>query len=423
MANKTDHMSVPDINQSEYTYKNYVKDSLFFQLLYADDFYLSEETFLNAGFCPFNNAIIIKVISFESNKNYNRIFELSKIFQSLFSEFSVYSLIEVPNKILFMISTKSADGNIFFKNIIDLLYNNMENSLNSGETPLTIAISKPLTSLNEVNSIIKASAHILKTTDGVSPNEIRYFNEFEASMPFGPSYDIYNLKQILSNLLDSNDGKKSIDTFIDTYRPKNIEFNKNSLKFFCFSTIASLQFLLTEQNIKLNNKFDNLDVLWAKLESFETDENIFEWLKETLLTYYEQTLRLKRKDKNDIVSRIQSYIDENYQTITSVEQVASVLFISCGYAKNIFKKHTGQTIYDYLIETRIDRAKKLLRGSSIKVYEVSELVGYVSKAHFTDVFKKKTGMTPKEYQLKASQDKKKWANKSEVLRNLYNLQN
>jgi len=86
----------------------------------------------------------------------------------------------------------------------------------------------------------------------------------------------------------------------------------------------------------------------------------------------------------------------------------------------MFKKHTGQTIYDYLVETRIARAKKLLSSTSIKVYEVSELVGYMSKAHFTEVFKKKTGMTPKEYQLKASQEKKRWYNKIEISKAFYN---
>jgi len=380
---------------------------------------ITEELFLSSGFNNFKTAIVVKYILFNRSNDFTTLFTLRKQLHSLFPSYAVYSIVEIPDKILLLITTDKAGADVFFSEILASLYEHLEYITKSFDISATMGISKSLSTLSEVNAAIKSTAAILKSRTRVSPGEIRYFSEFDESVPFGPSYDIYNLKQVLSNLLDSNDGKKAVTAFLEKYSPKNAEFNRTALKFFCFSTIASLQFLITEQNIKINNQFENLDILWTKLNNFETAEETFAWLKDTLITYFEQTLRSKRKDKNDIVSRIKSYINENYQTITSVEQIASVLFISCGYAKNMFKKHTGQTIYDYLVETRITRAKKLLNSSSIKVYEVSELVGYVSKAHFTEVFKKKTGMTPKEYQLKASQENKRWDNKIELSRAYY----
>lgn len=411
-----------EVNVSELLlHEQTVKESLFHQLLYSDDFVLTDEIFYNTGFSSFKNAIVVKYILLENSNNYIGICSVRKKLHSLFPKVCVDSVVVVPNKILLLITTDKQETEVFFSEVLSTLYKHLDSMMTLHKLSVTMAISKPLFTVEEINSLIKSSAAVLNSAKNVFPGEIRYFNEFEESIPQGPSYDIYNLKQILSNIMDSNDGKKAVDAFIEKYQPKNVDFNKNSIKFFCFSTIASLQFLLTEQNIKINNHFENLDILWTKLDSFETVESTFAWLKDTLILYYEQTLRLKRKDKNDIVSRIKSYIDENYQSITSVEQIASVLFISCGYAKNMFKKHTGQTIYDYLVETRIEHAKKFLTSSSIKVYEVSELVGYISKAHFTDVFKKKTGMTPKEYQLKASQDKKRWANKAELFKTFYNV--
>ena len=60
-------------------------------------------------------------------------------------------------------------------------------------------------------------------------------------------------------------------------------------------------------------------------------------------------------------------------------------------------KYTGKTISDYVIEKRMEEAKKLLSDPYVKVYEVAEKVGYKSKAHFSEIFKKSTGMTPKEF--------------------------
>ena len=54
---------------------------------------------------------------------------------------------------------------------------------------------------------------------------------------------------------------------------------------------------------------------------------------------------------------------------------------------------------DYLVDVRIQKAKEfLMQLGKYKVYEVSEMVGYVDYAYFTKIFKKKTGVSPKKYQ-------------------------
>lgn len=66
----------------------------------------------------------------------------------------------------------------------------------------------------------------------------------------------------------------------------------------------------------------------------------------------------------------------------------------------MFKAKTGFTIYDYLLNYRMEVAKKLLSNLRYKAYEVAELVGYSNNAYFSTAFKKHTGLTPKQYKNK-----------------------
>lgn len=76
--------------------------------------------------------------------------------------------------------------------------------------------------------------------------------------------------------------------------------------------------------------------------------------------------------------------------------------MSKNYLSNVFKRETGMTIVDYLIELRIKEAKKLLSDNRYKMYQISELVGYGDYAYFSQLFKKHTGLTLSEYKLTIS---------------------
>ena len=64
---------------------------------------------------------------------------------------------------------------------------------------------------------------------------------------------------------------------------------------------------------------------------------------------------------------------------------------------SIFKEATGRTFTEVLIEVRIRNAKRLLRQTSLRNYEIAEKVGFSDPHYFSHVFKKMTGKTPKEY--------------------------
>ncbi|GIO14837.1 hypothetical protein J19TS2_43920 [Cohnella xylanilytica] len=104
------------------------------------------------------------------------------------------------------------------------------------------------------------------------------------------------------------------------------------------------------------------------------------------------------KQENRVVETVKAFIQKNYVEELELQRLADTVYLTPSYLSKLFKTTTGETITDYIISVRIERAKELLlKNPSFKTYEVGEQVGYPDPAYFNKVFKKVTGFTPKEY--------------------------
>ena len=92
------------------------------------------------------------------------------------------------------------------------------------------------------------------------------------------------------------------------------------------------------------------------------------------------------------------YLKKNYGNPSlSLNDVCEHLNISTSRFSSVFKEATGKTFTEALNGIRMDRAKQLLRETSLKNYEIAEKVGFSDPHYFSIAFKKSTGLTPKEY--------------------------
>ncbi len=100
---------------------------------------------------------------------------------------------------------------------------------------------------------------------------------------------------------------------------------------------------------------------------------------------------------NDTISQIQAYVCNNYQNDISLVDVSQKFYFNKAYLGRLFKEKTGESFNDFLIKTRMKKAKELLKNSQYKIYEVSTLVGYKSTKYFNKIFYAYYGVTPTEY--------------------------
>lgn len=114
------------------------------------------------------------------------------------------------------------------------------------------------------------------------------------------------------------------------------------------------------------------------------------------------------KDKNlptDEMEIIAQHLKNNYPAKINMQQLADAIHISQKHMYKKFHKAYGVSPQQFLIDTRIDAAKKLLSTTSYKIKEIAASVGYPSQLDFSNIFKKKTGISPKAYRTQYAKGK------------------
>ncbi len=103
------------------------------------------------------------------------------------------------------------------------------------------------------------------------------------------------------------------------------------------------------------------------------------------------------KQNNFLVNKGLRYIKESVYEDVSLVTIAERLQIHPNYLSKIFKQVTDESFTDHVIRFKMTEAKKLLKTTNAKVYEISDKLGYKDVAHFTKLFKKHFGISPTEY--------------------------
>ncbi len=112
--------------------------------------------------------------------------------------------------------------------------------------------------------------------------------------------------------------------------------------------------------------------------------------------------KVKREEPGNLYLQIEHYIEENYQSRISLEEMASTLHANGSYLSRLYKNKTGRNLFDAILDRRIETAKEYLLHTDMKTYEISGMVGIEDSGYFSRMFKKKTGVSPKEFRKRES---------------------
>jgi AraC-like DNA-binding protein len=118
----------------------------------------------------------------------------------------------------------------------------------------------------------------------------------------------------------------------------------------------------------------------------------------TFLDIMNRDKRSRLAMKNPEVGQIIEHINKNFtDPALAMGNITSQVYLSPGYISRLFKEYTGTTIYNFLMQKRLEHAKELIKDGWMVTHACMEC-GFTDYTSFLKAFKKAYKMTPKDYQ-------------------------
>lgn len=103
---------------------------------------------------------------------------------------------------------------------------------------------------------------------------------------------------------------------------------------------------------------------------------------------------------NPVIRITQEYIQQNVHKNLLLEDIAQQVHLSPSYLAIYYKKYTNNNIREYILEAKMEDAKRQLDLTNASVNDVADSLGYSDYRSFSRAFKKLYGVTPSEYRSK-----------------------
>ena len=129
-------------------------------------------------------------------------------------------------------------------------------------------------------------------------------------------------------------------------------------------------------------------------------EELCSWLAKAMNRFMDNLFQFSDVKHANIIHQATRYIREHYAEKLTLNSVAAQVYLSPTYFSRIFRQETGETFNAYLNAVRIEQSKKLLTDQSVRLIDISLMVGFDNQSYFTKVFKRITGMSPLQYREK-----------------------
>jgi len=201
----------------------------------------------------------------------------------------------------------------------------------------------------------------------------------------------------LIQLLESRNWQAAADKIREVFDSLGRSHATREHLYEAFLSIASAYLYLAHKQGVLLNQIDRsgLDPLLDP-PLLQTADKVRAWALDTLDSLRRELTESERDIKSRIVRQVRELVMAETGDI-SVKSVAERVYLHPVYLSKLFKSETGESLGDYIIRVKMERARYLLRHTNRKIYEITAELGYQNPQYFSKMFKKHFGVTPLEY--------------------------
>lgn len=337
-----------------------------------------------------SSAYTVMIIDFakESRKVYQenemalRRFAVGNIVEELMSEYPAWVLF--PNTLNQWVLITSAED-------IDGLTDHIGRHIESLQRySVCIGISERM---NAFQSLAKAYEQAVTAQKASAISGQSFKQQYRALIQEtgGAADDVHSLTSSMRSM-DIPAVEAGIDAALRTFVMSGRYDDVRDLSQRCLEWVKDLHVALSEQGGK---PFYPVSLeLWEQLDRCGSLEQIRNCLYDY---FYQLSQSLSSEHGNSLIEKMKRLISAHYAENLTLQRLAEQLNLHPVSLSQLFKKECGMNFSEYLTDIRIKEAQRLLRDSSLKIYEIAAAVGYQDLQHFGQVFKKKTGLSPKEF--------------------------
>lgn len=221
-----------------------------------------------------------------------------------------------------------------------------------------------------------------------------------------PERNALNINSLADNMklaIRSGSANQSVDfakELLHSYVKENIN-DLDSVKIFALNISTYIKELLKEMNLSYIGDLSLSGEMMLQIFKYEKYSDIETTVISIVYKASEIISEALSSKSNSIVLQIKNYIDENFSSYElNLKAVAEKFHLNSSYLSRLFKKGTGVSFSEYLINIRIEKAVAMLKIQDFKAYQLAQVVGIPDPNYFVKCFKKVMGAPFAEYKLK-----------------------
>ena len=174
---------------------------------------------------------------------------------------------------------------------------------------------------------------------------------------------------------------------------------ENSTKKYYDNGVINPSMAVVLSQILSSNIHESMKALYLKGKVYELLSLYFNKNEDTDI---EQCPFLIDEDNVRKIRLAKDIILRNISEPPSLHELSEEIGLSLNKLKEGFKQLYGDTVFGYLLEHKMEEARRMLASNNYNVNEVGLKIGYSTSSHFIAAFKKKYGTTPKKYLMSLS---------------------
>jgi transcriptional regulator GlxA family with amidase domain len=127
---------------------------------------------------------------------------------------------------------------------------------------------------------------------------------------------------------------------------------------------------------------------------------VAEWYLRTEMRSGGTAQRMRARERfgvsNEKLLRVLAHMEAHLEEPASKTQLAAVAGVSVRQLERLFVQHLGQSPAEHYMQVRLDRARTLLRQTTLSVMEAAVACGFVSPSHFARAYRARFNRSPRD---------------------------